>query len=336
MKKYLLPESGKFYKANLHCHSTFSDGHKTPEEIKQMYMEKGYSIVAYTDHNLMIPHTELKSDEFLPLTSFEIDMSEPKDGRALRKTCHICVIAPTETGTCQVGYHRTRHTSEKQAPFRSLVEVDESRPDFVREFSHERINQFTKEAQEMGYFVTYNHPTWSNENYEDYIGYKNLDAMEICNFASIVEGYEDYNPRVYDDLLRSGQRIYCVATDDNHNKYEDSFGGFTCIKADKLDYPSVFKALKDGNFYASQGPEIYDLWLDEDNTVHIKCSPVDRITFNTGIRSAGIAKAEEGKTITEASFKVEPDQRYFRLTVIDERGYPANTNAYFTDEWLFG
>ena len=89
MKKYLLPESGNFYKANLHCHTVCSDGVKTPEEIKQMYMEKGYSIVAYTDHNLMIPHTELKSDDFLPLTSFEMDMSEPKDGRILRKTCHI-------------------------------------------------------------------------------------------------------------------------------------------------------------------------------------------------------------------------------------------------------
>ena len=33
MKKYLLPENGNFYKANLHCHSTFSDGKWTPEEL---------------------------------------------------------------------------------------------------------------------------------------------------------------------------------------------------------------------------------------------------------------------------------------------------------------
>ena len=29
----LLPESG-YYKANLHCHTTISDGEFTPEEIK--------------------------------------------------------------------------------------------------------------------------------------------------------------------------------------------------------------------------------------------------------------------------------------------------------------
>ena len=35
MKEYLLPKSGQFYKANLHCHTIMSDGLKTPEEIKK-------------------------------------------------------------------------------------------------------------------------------------------------------------------------------------------------------------------------------------------------------------------------------------------------------------
>ena len=33
MIKHLLPGSGNFYKANLHCHTTISDGRKTPEEV---------------------------------------------------------------------------------------------------------------------------------------------------------------------------------------------------------------------------------------------------------------------------------------------------------------
>ena len=40
MKKYLLPEKGTFYKANLHSHSTVSDGGWTPEEMKERYIEK--------------------------------------------------------------------------------------------------------------------------------------------------------------------------------------------------------------------------------------------------------------------------------------------------------
>ena len=36
MKKYLLPENSNFYKANLHCHTTISDGRLTPEEIEPL------------------------------------------------------------------------------------------------------------------------------------------------------------------------------------------------------------------------------------------------------------------------------------------------------------
>ena len=39
MKKYLIPNTGKFYKANLHCHTTISDGKFSPEEIKS-FVEK--------------------------------------------------------------------------------------------------------------------------------------------------------------------------------------------------------------------------------------------------------------------------------------------------------
>ena len=32
----LLPKDVTYYKANLHCHTVFSDGKMTPEEVKQM------------------------------------------------------------------------------------------------------------------------------------------------------------------------------------------------------------------------------------------------------------------------------------------------------------
>mgnify|MGYP002627168420 CR=1 FL=1 len=37
MKKYLLPAEGNFYKANLHCHTTVSDGHWEPRRVKEEY-----------------------------------------------------------------------------------------------------------------------------------------------------------------------------------------------------------------------------------------------------------------------------------------------------------
>lgn len=48
MKKVLLDSTKNYYKANLHCHSTNSDGKLSPEEVKALYKANGYSIVAYT------------------------------------------------------------------------------------------------------------------------------------------------------------------------------------------------------------------------------------------------------------------------------------------------
>jgi len=93
MRKYLLPENGNFYKANLHCHSTVSDGVLTPEELKKAYMDKGYSIIAYTDHDIMIDHSDLTDESFLALRSYEMQINEKRtdEEKKIRppKTCHI-------------------------------------------------------------------------------------------------------------------------------------------------------------------------------------------------------------------------------------------------------
>jgi len=67
---YLLPREGNFYKANMHCHTTVSDGKLTPEEVKEEYQKRGYQIVAYTDNGKYCPHPELNSKYFLALAGF--------------------------------------------------------------------------------------------------------------------------------------------------------------------------------------------------------------------------------------------------------------------------
>ncbi len=128
-------------------------------------------------------------------------------------------------------------------------------------------------------------------------------------------------------MLRCGKRIFCVATDDNHNKKNDSFGGFTMIKADKLEYKAITDALLKGNFYASMGPEIHSL-VFEDGKIHIKCSEAQDICLTTASRRAQRIKG----CLTEAVFDVVPEDEYIRITVTDMQGKKANTNAYFTDE----
>ena len=110
MRKYLLPETGNFYKANLHCHTTNSDGSFTPEEIKKFYKEKGYSVIAFTDHDGLVPHPELEDKDFLPLNGYEMEINEETDTEfRFKKTCHMCLIAVEPDNLKQVCYHRERY-----------------------------------------------------------------------------------------------------------------------------------------------------------------------------------------------------------------------------------
>ena len=220
--------------------------------------------------------------------------------------------------------------------YKDRVNFDESLPDYVREHSGACVTDMMKKGREGGFFVTYNHPTWSLEDQTDYAGFDGMHAMEIYNGSCIVGGYEDINPRVYDDMLKSGKRIFAIGADDNHNAHpdcsrrSDSGVAYTMIKAPSLEYTDVTDALIKGHFYASLGPEIKTLYY-EDGVVHVATSPADRIVMTTGVRRRGIVYREEGKRLTRASFNVPADCVYFRITVFDREGKRADTNAYFID-----
>jgi hypothetical protein len=339
MKKYLLKENGSFYKANLHCHTTLSDGRKTPEEIKERYKELGYSIIAYTDHDILITHDDLNDDNFIALHGFEIEISDINSDIPFKfkKTCHICFIGIEPENIIQPLWHRGWYLFGNAPKYRHLVKFDENEPNYVRRYTGEGITEIMNIAREKGYFVTYNHPTWSLESYPEYMSYDGMHAFEMFNGSCNVTGFLDYNPRVYDDMLMGGKKLYCIGADDNHNaaadtsRRSDSGAAWTMIKADKFDYRSITKALEDGQFYASEGPEIYELYF-EDGYAHVKCSEADRIICNYGVRLASTAMNDDFSPVTEASFKVDSDCKYFRITVIDKNGKCACTNAYFTED----
>lgn len=338
MKQYLLPRDGQFYKSNLHCHTNYSDGVLSPQQVKDLYTSLGYSVVAFTDHDLLIAHDELTDESFLALHGFEVEVNEEKDTDFNHlKVCHFCCIALDPENMVQPCWHRSDYLFANAPSHRSEVQFDPNRPDYVRHYDGASVSHMMDAIRKEGFFVTYNHPSWSMEDYGDYMGYHGMNAFEIMNGTCIAMGYDDYNPRVYDDLLRSGKKLYCIGADDNHNKDNpnsrmyDAGWAFTMIKAEALDYRSITSALEQGAFYASEGPSIHELWLEED-TVHIRCSPADRINCNYGMRKAETVLAED-TPVTEASFNVPRDCGYFRITVIDESGRHACTNAYFTEDY---
>ncbi|MBE6713334.1 MAG: hypothetical protein E7580_07445 [Ruminococcaceae bacterium] len=336
MQKYLLPEKGTFYKANLHTHSTFSDGHLTPEEIKDYYRSHGYSILSCTDHDVFITHNELTDEDFLVLNGYELDVSQPESEASPvtggRKTCHMGFIATTPEMETPVCWHREKYIPVKAQPHKDKVKFDPAVPDYVRTYSAEGVSDMMRLGRENGFFVIYNHPTWSCEDYSDYMGYEHLHAMEIMNYTCIRAGFPEYNERVYDDLLRGGKRILCIGADDGHGT-GSMCGCYMMVKAEKLEYRAVMDAIMKGDFYSSEGPEIKALYL-EDGKVTVETSEVAEIRFTTGIRKAKRFVPGEDQPLACATYElpVDKDPYYFRITVTDKNGKHAYTNAYFLDE----
>jgi len=334
MRKYLLPNNKNAYKANLHTHTTISDGKCTPEEVKEIYKAHGYSVVAFTDHDVFIPHNELTDAEFLALNGYEMEVNQTELSplAKCRKTSHMCLVARKPDMSTPVCWHRTKYLFSNAVNYRDKINFDPSLPDYERVYSAEGISNMMRLGAENGFFVSYNHPTWSCEDYSDYIGFNNMHAMEIVNNCCLMEGYPEHNERVYDDMLRAGKRIFCTATDDCHT-IPSMCGAYIVLLADKLEYETVTDALMRGDFYSSEAPEIRELYI-EDGVVTVKTSEAAEIRFSTGIRKAKLFSAGEGETLTEASYELPsgPDVYYFRITVTDKCGRCAYTNAYFTDE----
>lgn len=337
MKKILLSQQSenlKYYKANLHCHSTISDGRKTPEQLKEDYKAHGYSILAITDHEVFIPHGDLSDSDFLMLGGYEIEVSGLGS-----KTCHLCFIAESESTDEQVCFSPSYLWGNAKENSK-YAKVNKKESMLYRKYTDRGIKKLIKTGQKHGFFVTYNHPTWSLESYPEYTRCTGANAMEITNYGCAVCGYDDDNGHAYDDMLRAGGKLYCISTDDNHNVFPDSspdcdsYGGYIMIASPSLKYGDVINALKSGAFYSSTGtnihtgPEIKSIVLDG-NEVTVKTSDARSISYIPCSRDCQIKNAAHSQSINEAKFKVKENEKFFRITVCDLYGYKAYSNAYF-------
>ena len=109
------------------------------------------------------------------------------------------------------------------------------------------------------------------------------------------------------------------------------------VRAPRLDYDTVFEALRRGDFFASTGPSFNELYA-EDGVLHVSCSPVRRILVNTASRHTFRAyPSAQGELIDHAEIRfASPDESgklatsakgYLRVTIEDAAGYQAWSKA---------
>jgi len=196
------------------------------------------------------------------------------------------------------------------------------RPDVKDQYE---LQPYLDELHANNNLTIYCHPGWSTTAAEEFEHLKGNIAMEVWN-SHCAKFYDcDKDAMYWDQLLRKGIRLWGVATDDTHG-YDAICEGWVRVNAEK-NVESVLAALKNGAFYASCGPEIYDFYVEDGKAV-IECSPAAMIRFHYGYSPNEVHKAGD-ELLTAAETSVPDYYTYIRASVTDAEGRMAWTNPIY-------
>lgn len=209
---------GLWLKANLHAHTTVSDGDASPTTRVQQYRDAGYDVLAITDHHEVVPTVGLERTDMVLLQSLEAHPPCP-DGPLYHL---VCLNVP-------VGFHCGNEESAQALVGR---------------------------VRALGGEVILAHPYWCGRTIEQILALDHLLAIEVYNSTCRHIGKAD-STVVWDYLLATGRLLPAVGVDDVHRD-GDLFGSWTMVRAREASPGAVMDALRAGAFYASCGPEILD------------------------------------------------------------------------------
>ena len=171
------------------------------------------------------------------------------------------------------------------------------------------------------YFIA--HPYWSGFGLEEFRPIaEGAIGVEVYNAGCEGMG-RPYSSIQWDDLLGAGFMMPGFAVDDVHGK--GIFGGYIMVKAKELTLDAVMEAINNGRFYSSAAPVLEDVRLEK-GKITVKCSPVKQIMFMSSRTKGFVKRAPKGKTLTEASYNVQPGMPWVRVEVIDENDKHAWAN----------
>ena len=327
VRVYLLPRDGQFYKANLHSHSTLSDGAYTVEQLKDVYKANGYSVFAFTEHGKYHDLRHLDDADFITLPSYEANLTRDYTTTPFPALQKSEKVMPAQAEVVHLNMFAID-------PDKTTCEPDIS--DIYDTHSVENVNELIRRGREAGFLVSFNHPHWSLNTASFYNKLEGLDALEIINGAAYRSSALDHVPHVYREMAWNGKRLICIAGDDNH-RFRHFFWAWTMIKAPELSHKAVMNALLAGNCYASAGPEIKELYV-EDGVLHVTTSEAQGIYYSVAGRGkqAVLYTDNNGQPVTHAEFKISKNDVFFHVTVKDMMGRPANTRIFYLDEADFG
>lgn len=280
------------YKVNLHMHTTLSDGRKTPEDAIAQYRAAGFDALALTDHWHY--------------------------GTKTYPDCGVLILSGAE--------YNIGGRYDPSGVFHILGIAAERAPSVTQSMTAQQIIDEIHRAHGLAVLA---HPAWSLNTPEQILALRGIDAMEVYNSVSGVHHSRRPDASLLVDLVASSHRYYpLLATDDTHYYDSDACVAFCMVEAEELSEKALTDAIRKGNFYASEGPEVH-LYRDRDGYT-VRCSPCREILFLSN--SVFSHRVFVGEGLTEAHYLPQAEEFYLRAEVTDADGRKAWTNILLPEQ----
>lgn len=279
----------KYYKLALHLHSKLSDGGRTPEEIAKEYKLDGYDAIALTDHWVYGDGGNLEGLHIIPGCEYNIGATDTSTG-----VIHIVSL-----------FAKSNPNIQRAATVQEIVDA---------------IN--TQDG-----IAVLAHPAWSVNPPSLYLETKGFVATEIYNAISDAgQSLRPYSDHFVDLCANAGAYPGIFAVDDAH-AYDgaDNRLGWVMVKAEELTNEALATAIRNGDYYASQGPELYV--KREGNKLSIYTSPCNVIGIISNISWAH-NHVQRGENLTHYEYEFRDDEKWIRIEARDSSGKKAWSNIF--------
>jgi len=341
------------YRANLHCHSRHSDGSQYCDEVAGWYRERGYHVLAISDHDAYgdqdggVAAGELQRD----------DAVHDWDGDGVLH----------ETKERQSGVEAYVRDYSRPGPPWVPRQWDLSRPgEFVvltgleASFGHPHTNavgcpagaiprpregyDFIDWCHAAGGVVFQNHPAaWnaSPERLHDHPDLSRIDGLEVMNGflardnrnGGNADGSPGFAEALWNGCLDAGLRLWGFGNDDAHTIDTAHFAGagsaWNMIWAEELTGPAIIEALRSGAFYATCGITVDRVTIGVDTlTVH---SP--NATHIEVIGDGGRVLSQVDAP--EITYRLRGDERWLRVVLWNDTMCYAEPEPQFPQKaWM--
>jgi hypothetical protein len=291
----------RWYKGNLHTHTTNSDGDTIPEAVIWWYKEHGYNFLAFTDHNFLTetaPYKNLSDENFILIPGMEVsDKLEKIPLHLLALGLHDQTLKPAGGGDI-IGVLQNNVAAIRAAGAVPVL----CHPNFGWAYGADELSR----VQDAVLFEVLNaHPAVNNA------GKNGLPSTE----------------EMWDIVLTRGRRMFGLGTDDMHALATYPGKSWIMLRAPELEEKAVLTALEKGDFYVSTGVLLDEVRARRPSLkLRIRAEEgLGTVTFFIG--SGG--RVLKSDTSLSPSFKFPAAEKYIRAKVVDSKGRVALTQPVF-------